>query len=639
MRVWPVCPKFMFRPHRFLLSVALAGLCVRSQAAIPPAQKLLPKDIVMVVTAPDWTKARAFVAGSPYGQLWQDPAMKPFADKFLEKFTMSVLKPAEQSLGIKFADYQGLFQGQVTFALLPVTPKIDTDSHFAGLLMVDAKDHAGQLKTDLEQIIKKWADAGKPTKTQKIRDLNFTTIIASSDDFSLSKIVPNLNPTPPPDDPAAKTPPRKVEITLGQSGSLLVVSDSPEAIDKVLSLQAGGMAPSLEESASFQADYSARLRESPAYVWLNLKALVSILTKTAAGDTNAQASPVSMTTILNTTGAANLVSASFSYQNWPGGTGAQLFVSVPEDKRPAFVKIFTADAKDSSPPSFVPADAVKFSRWRLNISRSYKALEAMLTELLPTDAMAQINMVFKMAGKDKDEHYDLKSELLDNAGDDIISYSKAPRSAALADWKSPPSLVLLGSPQPDKLAAAVKVLMGIFSPGAAIKDREFLGRKIYTTGSPATAGAPSSGMSFSASGGYLAISGDPAILEEYLRSSGNTTKTLMDTPGLADVAQKAGGMATGLFGFENDNLAARPLFDLLRKQPTALAEFFSSPIPGAPSGAPGPLDSLREWVDFSLLPPFDTVSKYFHYSVYAGSFSPDGFALKMFAPAPPQLQQ
>ena len=128
---------------------------------------------------------------------------------------------------------------------------------------------------------------------------------------------------------------------------------------------------------------------------------------------------------------------------------------------PRLLKIFAAEAKDSALPSFVPADTMKFWRWRLNMNRSYKALEAMLNDLIPAQAMAQINMVFAMAGKDKDEHYDLKSELLNNLGDDIISYSKPPKSTSIEDIKSPPTLYLIGSPNPDKLAAALKVLLAI----------------------------------------------------------------------------------------------------------------------------------------------------------------------------------
>ena len=619
--------------------MVLAAFCLRAGAAVPPPEKLLPKDTVLVVTAPDWGKAKLFWSNAPYARLWQDPSLKPFKDKFIDKFTTGVIKPLEQSLGVKLSDYEGLAQGQVTFALVPVNPKNNSDSRLADVLLIDTRDHAGMLKANLAQVTKKWAGTGKPMQSQKIRQTDFTTLIVSPDDLSWKKIFPGVKPDDQTEDATAKPPAKNVEITVGQADSLLLVSDSTEAIDKVLSRQAGGMAPPLEEGPAFQADYQARLRDSPFYVWLNTKAFMEILIKPPAGaDDDAKANASRMDTIFSATGVINLTSASLSYQSSREGDCTQFFLAVPEDKRPALMKIFAAEAKESAPPSFVPADAVKFWRWRLNVARGWKTLEALLNELIPAQMMASINMVFQMAGKDKDEHYDLKSELLDNLGDDIICYEKAPKAGNLADLRSPPSLYLLASSNPDKLSSALKVLLAIPFQGAPIKDREFLGRKIYTATSPSTASkGTASSVSFSASGGYVAISSDASMLEEYLRSANSAPKALMDTPGLADAARKAGGMSTGLFGFENENQSMRPVFDLIRSQPVTLQDILGVPFPGAAGG--NQVESLRQWADFSLLPSFDTVSKYFYYSVYAGSFSPDGFALKMFMPTPPQLRR
>ena len=152
---------------RFALLLALAGICLQGRAAVLPPEKLLPKDTVLVVTAPDWPKAWAFLTNSSYGRLWQDPAIRPFKDKFIEKFTTEALKPLEQNLGIKFSDYQGLAQGQVTFALLPVAQKENPDRHFSQVLLIDTKDHAAQLKTNLASITKKWIDAGKADENPK----------------------------------------------------------------------------------------------------------------------------------------------------------------------------------------------------------------------------------------------------------------------------------------------------------------------------------------------------------------------------------------------------------------------------------------------------------------------------------------
>ena len=134
---------------RFLLPLAVAALCARAGAAVPPPEQLLPKDTIFVATAPDWVKARQFWNNSPYAGFWQDPGLKPFKDKFIAKFSSGVIEPLEKSWGIHFSDYQDLPQGQVTFALVPVTPKSKPDDRVAGLLLIDTKDHVGQLKTNL----------------------------------------------------------------------------------------------------------------------------------------------------------------------------------------------------------------------------------------------------------------------------------------------------------------------------------------------------------------------------------------------------------------------------------------------------------------------------------------------------------
>jgi hypothetical protein len=619
-----------------LLSLVLAVFGLRAGAAVLPPEQLLPKDTLLVMTAPDWGKARLFWSNQVYLKLWQDASFKPFKDKLMDKFTTGAIKPLQQNLGIKFSDYAGLAQGEVTFAVVPVTPKNKSDPSVAAIFLMDTKDHAGQLKTNLAQVLKKWADAGKPMKSQKIRETEFTTLYLSPEDLSPKKLIPGDKAAEPSDaDAAAAT--NKFEITMGQSDSLLLVSSSPEAIEKILSRQAGGMVPPLEDSPVFHADYGPRLRESPFYFWLNAKGLTELATKIAAGaGEDSMVNSTNVNTFFSATGLGNLGSLSLSYKHYAEGDCTQLFLSVPEEKRPPLLKMFAAEAKDSSPPSFVPADATQFWRWRLNLGRSYKTLEAMLNDLIPPQALAQINMVFAMAGKDKDEHYDLKSELLNNLGDDIISYSKAPKSSAMEDIKSAPTLYLIGSPNPDKLAAALKVLLAIPFQGTPITDREFLGRKIYNVASPMGGDGKSAGASFSASGGYLAISGDTGVLEEYLRSGDSKGKPLMEMPGLADAAQKVGGMETGLFGFNNESQTMRPLFELLRKKNPSAQDLLGVPIPDPNIGEQ--LESARQWVDFSLLPSFDAVAKYFSFSVYAGSFSSEGFSLKLFMPTPPQLR-
>ena len=48
---------------------------------------------------------------------------------------------------------------------------------------------------------------------------------------------------------------------------------------------------------------------------------------------------------------------------------------------------------------------------------------------------------------------------------------------------------------------------------------------------------------------------------------------------------------------------------------------------------------LKDWLDFSLLPPFDQIAKYFSFTVYSGSANADGLSYRIFSPVPPQLKK
>ncbi len=61
-------------------------------------------------------KTREIYSNSPQFQLWNDPAMKPFKDKFMDKLKTEFLTPLEHDLGIHFDDYTCLPQGQFTLA-------------------------------------------------------------------------------------------------------------------------------------------------------------------------------------------------------------------------------------------------------------------------------------------------------------------------------------------------------------------------------------------------------------------------------------------------------------------------------------------------------------------------------------------
>jgi hypothetical protein len=617
-----------------LLAVWHAG------AAELPAQKLLPKDTVLVVAMPDAGKALAVLTNSSMGRLWRDPAVKAFKDKFNDKFQTAALAPLERQWGIHFADYQGLAQGQITFAILPVDPAANSDEHYAAVLLLDARDHAPQLATNLAALKKKWIDAGKTLKTAKIRETEFATFMMTSDELSLQKLLPNLTDTNGADNLLPKPAPEKVELTFGQSGSLLIVSQSTQVIEKILARQAGGLLAGLDEQPAFQNDFAARLQGAPFFAWFNARAVLADFAKppapAAASGQSPPADAAAANGALATLGFTGLTSASVAYRDTPEGLTLQFFVDAPESSRRGLLQVLTTEAKDSAPPPFVPADAVKFSRVRLDLPKSWRLLESTLNQIYPSISQS-LNYALDLAGKVKDEKYDLKAELLGSLGDDIINYERNPVNTTLGDLRQAPEIYLIGSPSPLKLASALKVALGLLTQADKIKDREFLGRTIYSAALPANIGGRT--FHFAASGGYVAFTSDVAMLEEFLRSNDSDKPGLSQTPGLGEAAQKAGGgMSAGIFAFSNDKESTRTLLETLRKETISgpdLLGLLGLEIRMNKISTVEEAGQFKDWCDFSLLPPVDALTKYFNFSVWVGGFTPDGFSLNCFTPALP----
>ena len=70
---------------RHLIATALLAAFTLSAAPVPPAEKLLPDDTLVMFTVPESAKLMEISQKSPMAQLWNDAAMKPFREKFLTK--------------------------------------------------------------------------------------------------------------------------------------------------------------------------------------------------------------------------------------------------------------------------------------------------------------------------------------------------------------------------------------------------------------------------------------------------------------------------------------------------------------------------------------------------------------------------
>ena len=633
----------------FLLALAAVLLLAANvRAAIPPVENLLPADTLVLLDVPDCSALRVDSHQSPQWQFWNDPAMKPFHDKFVAKWDEEFAAPLEHDLGVKLGDFETLPQGQFALALTQNGWNGSNDVAPGFLLLLDAGNQSGLLKTNLAGLRQKWVQAGKSLQTENMNGISFSVVTLSSNDVPgvLAKVFPAAQPVQELGKEDKPSPPGKLYV--GQFQSLLIAGNSKSSVETVAARLTGGSNPCLSDNPIFAADRVSQFHGKPLYYgWFNARTFFDVLDHIPPAEPNPDApSPfpaIPWMKILDASGFTGLKSISFACRDSHEGTRADFFISAPESVRQGFIRIISANQKEANPPPFVPASVVKFWRWRVDGQQSWATLQKMLGQISPM-VLASLNSFIDIANssaQQKDPSFDIRKNLIGNLGDDWISYQKKPDGTTLADLNQAPSIFMFASPHPDQTALALKSVMGMgASQDTPAPTRDFMGRKIYTiplrprpvAGATGTTPPAPRSLYCTASGGYVALSGDTSMIEDYLRSSQSHVKPLGETDGLSEAAQQVGGTGDGLFGYENQREMMRSLFTALKANPDSsalsngmLMRFWSG--------------GLGDWLDFSLLPDFDQVAKYFYFTVYSGNTTADGLTFQFFSPRPPQLRQ
>ena len=618
---------------RFVTAALLATTAGLIHAAIPPAENLLPADTLGFFTVPDCTAFRTAAKISPQMLFWNDPAMKPFHDKFMAKLTETFAAALEKDLGLKITDFADLPQGQLTLAVTANGATGHDDVPPGLVLLLDARDKSGQLKTNLDALVKKWSDDGRAVRTESIHELTFTVVTLSSND--LAGILPKR---PPVSEIGQEPKPEKpVNIYFTQFESLLLVANSEKLAESVASRLTGGNNPAIGDDATFAADKLSQFRNDPTYYgWFNGRLFINMLSQLPQDDSDAGSQSMlpkfAPAKVISALGLGSLKSACLVMRESGDGSFLSAHITTSDDNHTGLLKIFALSAKDANPPPFVPADAIKFSRVRLDGKQAWDTLQKTVAALSP-NGLASINSVIDMANsaaQQKDPGFDLRNNLFGNLGDDVVSYQKSPTGDSLTALAAPPSLTLVASANPDQVIQSIKVIASMIAPQDTAPPREFMGHKIYSVSQrqqhTANGGTITpTPLLMSSAGGYVAFSADAGILEEYLRSSDGKMKPLSDTPGLADAFQRVGGTGGGLLGYQNQREVMRGTFKLLKNANDS--DMLMRLVPPA----------FHDWMDFSLLPDYDLVSKYFYMSVFGGNTTMTGTTINIFTPRPPQL--
>jgi hypothetical protein len=616
-------------------------------------EKWLPEDTIGFIALRDVKAAAALLQRTPRGKLWQDPAMKPFRDKTIENWKRDFLQPLERELNIELKDLESLFSGPATLALVRNERLASGDQPgFGWLLVADTGEKAALLSEKLTGLRNGRAGGGKQIRTVTIREHEFLAVNFDTNGplGKPGRFLPRALEFQELGRRAATNRPASNELLIGQSGSFLMLSTSDKSLEKVLLRMGGAAAPVLQNHSGYDICHKRLFASAPVYGWINARAWLAIYAPQMVRETSAPPPPtlvdvLDKAQVVKASGLGALQAAGFALIESPEGLRMETFLNVPEPGREGLLRILAGQPKPCDVPAFVPGDVAEFQRWRVGGAEAWAILEKMMSEISPRWINA-INLIIDTANQYAnltDPGFDVRKNLVANLGDDIITYSKAPRAGV-----PNPSLLMVSSPNPVQLAAAVqRILIFMTAEAESPPKREFLGRTIYSvplpyvpmplgeTG-PATAGR---WLHYTATSSYVVLSTDATLVEEHLRSAEATSASLKDLPNLRQAAEMVIGPGTSMFAYKDNLLLEKTRFEEMRSFKTGGTNLFPQLTTLSWAGLVAPEQGLQQWMDFSLLPPFERVAKYFHYTVRGTSATREGLTISWFDPVPPPLRQ
>lgn len=611
-----------------LVAILLGALSGRAAQSTP--ETLVPDDALLVLAIPYFPDAKAAFLSDPFIRMFQDAAMKEYANKVKSTWQTRVVDELEKQFGIRLNEYTELLNGQLTMALF-----MDMDQGFSRpdvdlLLALDSGDKSAQLEAKLEHLRKRFSEAGQSLQPMTIRNESFYRLKPGS-----------------PSDASPRGPARLAEeVLIGQTGSLLLAATSASVIERSLASASGGSVRSISTHPAFRQVHAKRFEDAYGYGWLNFAEvyrMIEVQVKNMERQFTRNANPMipKPTAVLDVLGLDGIQGLSFNLKELGSGSMFEFSLAAPEGDRRGIFELFAMSEKDSSPLQRVPANAMSFSRVRLNLGKLWKNLERMVTELSPL-AGGMLESMLGELGNGHDASFDFRESFFGNLGDDLVTIGLPPRSSELQDLASPPALTLLGSPDPDALAHALIVVTRlILSGGNALSERKFQGRTIYSFTIPglpiqgAARGGVGADFCMAADGDYLVFSMDERTLEDYLRGPSPSQRSLRSVPGLSQAVQALGSEKLTFFHYDNAVDLVRRFWELGRENSDLLSEGFAA---GGLGGSQSPFDGFGDLADFSALPPFDRVAKYFHFSVGGGSSDAQFLNYRFFRPTPPQLR-
>ncbi len=591
------------RPWCPVIAILLQSSSASTAAVspLPLAEDWLPTNAIAYVTVPDFPAAQAGLRRSSVGRLWSDSSMAAFRAQATECILSDGLGPWQHLLSIDLSRWLRLLRGQLTVAWFP--PEGSSTNLPGWGALIDASGQEDALGREIDGLRGRWTSAGYSVNTNGFSGIEFLTVRGWAREAAGSS-------NRPVDKSLSAS-----SLWIGRRQNVLLIADAASA--------AASLAGRLSDVGTPVATKRPRFPTATAqalpgiFAWVDFVAVRPLLDQKFSMLFGLLASlggqPAQVGSAL---GLDGLRQAAFSAVASEGGLRSRMFLDVPSARRTGIFQLLALEPREALPPPYIPADALRFQRGRVNGARMWKTLEESLNKVSP-QMSGLLRLTLETAGQSVDEQFNVTHNVAEALGDDFITYELPVGTNALYGGR----VTLIGSPRPAALLVGVRAMLALnmIQGGGDFSERMFLGQTLYRIAIPATDGEPARSLEMGTNGRYVIIADQPLVLEELLRRPDNPAIGLRSLPRVVEAARDAGGWERGLFTYEDVALAGAGPWEAIRTSglesaPPALAHGLTLIVP-----------NVAGCLDFSRLPPFAKIARYQGISVLTGGTDANGF--------------
>jgi len=616
-----------FHTLTLLCSCALMLLCVPSSVSaieLPKTAKLVPPETILLADINNFNQLWAQFEKTNFYQLYKDPAMAPFIANFKTKWREKKQESEKEYLRT-IADAGVLPQGRVAVALV-YDEQVKDVNELPVLVVAQWGDKIDKVKETTNEIVRKAVEDGARRQTEDYRGVDITTI--------------------------EKKPPEALNYCF--IDDCLIASTSPNVLKFVIAQIKGAGSTTLADDRDYAATGKAVDPSNAGRIdfYVNIK---QVIKTELAEDTTGR-----VKAMIDNMGLNNVTSFGCSIEpaGGPGGSSFAKAILKIDGAKEGICKMLEVESVPVRMPGFIAGSASSVSVVNLNIKKAFDELTNILTRFSPQMA-AIMYMPVLPPGPQGEPALQLKADIIDHLGSQIVIAQSIDKpqpdggTARPADKQPSPvtqSVIAVAIENRNALEKSLSLIHSkMIAPNNPEARRELLGHTIYSVDlsgffpgfgpesrtpmqDPVDPGAPRRPQSaFTVTDTHLLFASQDAI-EHAIRMLGGSQAESIGSAKWFNTAKSNIPSAVGLAGLQNNAVSGEYFWSTMRqskKPDKADSEDKRNQISvGVTSGSLFPQIMFTQGdglLDFSLLPEFDAVKKYFGLSTFYGISREDGF--------------